>query len=74
MGMWQGPWHQGLREAKGGQRRREEEDRPQATGGRGRGGGFRHWEDRKINDPLANANHGEKGLLPTLEAKGTPQY
>lgn len=35
MGMWQGPWHQGLREAKGGQRRREEEDKPQATGGRG---------------------------------------
>jgi hypothetical protein len=29
MGMWQGPWHQGLREAKGGQSRREEEGRSQ---------------------------------------------
>lgn len=70
--MWQGPWHQSLREAKGGQSRREEEDRPQAP--RVGGGGFRHWEDRKINDSLVNANHGEKRLLPTLEAKGTPQY
>lgn len=52
--------------------RKKRGHRPQAP--RVGGGGFRHWEDRKINDPLANANHGENGLLPTLEAKGTPQY
>lgn len=70
MEMWQGPWHM-VRGPKGWEGWIQKTgQRPQRVGG----GGFRHWEDRKINDPLANANHGEKGLLPTLEAKGTPQY